>query len=113
MSTAHLHAGTSSHYSLYVFISCHIGHDPIGACNRSYSYTTPSAVYTKDRVWTEVTHCPVLNCRSPMAKFVHSGVTKQRCTKVKCRRIAPTHVSCYFIRKGVGLSCSLFMTVHV
>ena len=65
-------------------------------------------VHIQDRVWTEVTHCPVLNCRSPMAPYVHLGVKKQRCTKVKCRRIAPTHISCYFTRKGVGHSCSTY-----
>ena len=107
MNTVHLHTDASSHPSLYVRILCHRGHDPISPCNRSYSYTPPSTVYTKDRIWTEVTHCPVLSCRSPMVKHTHKGVTKQRCSKPTCRKISHTHISCYFYRHRTGLSCYL------
>ena len=93
MKAVHLHTDASPHPSLYVRILCHRGHDPISACNRSYSYTPPSTVYTKDRIWTEVTHCPVLSCRSPMVKRTHKGVTKQRCSKPTCRKISHTHTS--------------------
>ena len=52
--------------------------------HRSYMY---SFMYAQEKLVYKSKYCPKRDCGAPMAKYIHLGVKKMRCTKKKCNHI--------------------------
>ena len=71
----------------------------------TYPYTNP-----QDGLMYESKYCPKKGCDSPMAKYMHQGERKMRCTKTKCRHITRSLVSVYCHQGGAAPSSERIQT---